>query len=112
MIFFLNFGNLYWQRLYDNGGRKFEIVGVGELGCCPVFRLKNKTECHVEANYWSTKYNEGLQSMLKEWQSVNEGIIYSYFDTYTAMNDLVQNPASYGIIVLHSSLLFGGSRCL
>ncbi|GAU40017.1 hypothetical protein TSUD_258100 [Trifolium subterraneum] len=83
-------------RLYDNGGRKFEIAGVGLLGCCPVFRLKNKTECVVEVNYWSVQYNKGLQSMLKEWQSENEGIIYSYFDTYSAMSSLIQSPASYG----------------
>lgn len=87
---------LQLQRLYDNGGRKFEIAGVGALGCCPVFRLKNQTECVVETNYWSVQYNKGLQSMLKEWQSENQGIMYSYFDTYAAMNDLIQNPASYG----------------
>ncbi|KAK7300057.1 hypothetical protein RJT34_10889 [Clitoria ternatea] len=84
------------QRLYDGGGRKFEIVGVGEVGCCPALRLKNKTECVVEANYWAVKYNEGLQSMLKEWQLKNEGIVYSYFDTYAAIHHLVQAPASYG----------------
>ncbi|KAL9316660.1 hypothetical protein ACSQ67_017661 [Phaseolus vulgaris] len=87
---------LQLQRLYDHGARKFEIAGVGTLGCCPEFRLKNKTECVVEVNYWSVKYNEALQSMLKEWQSENGGIIYSYFDTYAAINDLIQSPASYG----------------
>ncbi|WVY91283.1 hypothetical protein V8G54_036797 [Vigna mungo] len=87
---------LQLQRLYEDGARKFEIAGVGTLGCCPEFRLKNKTECVVEVNYWSVKYNEGLQWMLIEWQSENRGIIYSYFDTYAAINDLIQTPASYG----------------
>jgi phospholipase/lecithinase/hemolysin len=38
--------------------------------------------------------------MLKEWQSENEGITYSYFDTYSAMSSLIQSPASYGITML------------
>lgn len=99
-FFSLHFGNYCWQRLYDHGARKFEIAGVGALGCCPAFRLKNNTECFVEANYWSVKYNEGLQSVLKELQSENEGIRYSYFDTYAALSDLTQNPASYGKYVV------------
>ncbi|CAK8538826.1 unnamed protein product [Lathyrus sativus] len=93
MVFSLK---LQLQRLYDNGGHKFEIAGVGVVGCCPAFRLKNQTECVVETNYWSVEYNKGLQSMLKEWQSKNEGIIYSYFDTYAAMSDLIQNPTVHG----------------
>ncbi|KAE9614785.1 hypothetical protein Lal_00036211 [Lupinus albus] len=84
------------QRLYDHGARKFEVAGVGALGCCPKFRLKNQTECFEEANYWSIKYNEGLKSMLKKWQIENKDIRFSYFDTYVAVSDLTQNPTSYG----------------
>ncbi|KAG4923906.1 hypothetical protein GYH30_049488 [Glycine max] len=84
------------QRLYNNGAKKFEIAGVGAIGCCPAYRVKNKTECVSEANDLSVKYNEALQSMLKEWQLENRDIGYSYFDTYAAIQDLVHNPTSYG----------------
>lgn len=90
----------FWQRLYDLGARKFEVVGIGALGCTPSFRVNNKTECVADANYWSFKCNGGLQSMLKEWQSENSDISYSFFDTYAALTDLIQNPATYGIIIL------------
>nr|AFK33602.1 unknown [Medicago truncatula] len=84
------------QRLYNNGARKFEIIGVSTIGCCPSLRLKNKTECFSEANLMSMKYNEVLQSMLKELKLVNKDLSYSYFDTYAALQDLIQNPKSYG----------------
>lgn len=85
------------QRIYENGGRKFEIAGVGAIGCCPAYRVKNNTECVSEVNDWALKYNEALKSMLQEWQSQNPGITYSYFDTFAAFNDLIHNPSSYGI---------------
>ncbi|KAJ7963790.1 GDSL esterase/lipase [Quillaja saponaria] len=85
------------KRIYEFGGRKFMFVGVGAIGCCPSIRVKNKTEeCNAEMNYWSVKYNEGLNSMLKEWKMQLKDINYSYFDTYNAMQNLIQNPASYG----------------
>ncbi|KAK4278444.1 hypothetical protein QN277_016289 [Acacia crassicarpa] len=84
------------QRIYDNGGRKFAVAGVGALGCCPTYRLKNKTECEAEINNWAVQYNEGLKSLLKEWQSQNKGLSYSFFDTFAANNDLILNPSSHG----------------
>ncbi|XP_058782268.1 GDSL esterase/lipase At5g55050-like [Vicia villosa] len=86
------------QGLYNNGARKFEIIGLSPIGCCPISRLKNKTECFSEANLMSTKYNEFLQIMLKELKMKNKNLSYSYFDTYAAIQDLTQNPTSYGIV--------------
>ncbi|KAK2441263.1 GDSL esterase/lipase [Trifolium repens] len=84
------------KRLYNNGARKFEIIGVSTIGCVPALRLRNKTECFSEANFLSIKYNEGLQSMLKELKLENKDLNYSYFDTYGALQDLIQNPILYG----------------
>lgn len=92
--------NLVWQRLYNNGAKKFEVAGVGPIGCCPAYRLKNKTECVSAANDLSAKYNEALQSMLKEWQLEKKDISYSYFDTYAALQDLIHNSTSYGKNIL------------
>lgn len=75
------------------------VPGVGEIGCCPVQRKMNKmSECNVEINYWSSKYNEGLKIMLHELKSESLGLNYAYFDTYGVMDHLFQNPNTYGII--------------
>lgn len=97
---------IFWQRLYKNSARKFEIAGVAAIGCCPALRLKNKTECFSEANLLSVQYNKELQSMLKKWQLENKNLTYSYFDTYTAIQDLIQNPTSHGIIIFSSVFLY------
>nr|XP_043606389.1 GDSL esterase/lipase At5g55050 [Erigeron canadensis] len=86
------------KRMYEMGARKFVISGVGVIGCCPAQRKQNTTsDCKVEANYWSTKYNEGLKALLKELKSESSDIHYSYFDTYDVMNGLIQHPETYGI---------------
>ncbi|PWA62014.1 SGNH hydrolase-type esterase domain-containing protein [Artemisia annua] len=43
------------------GARKFVVTGVGMIGCCPRQRKDNATSgCNEEANYWSSKYNDGI----------------------------------------------------
>lgn len=37
--------------------------------------------------------------MLQELNSEINGVSYSYFDTYAAMENIIQKPATYGTIV-------------
>ncbi|KAD4386049.1 hypothetical protein E3N88_26218 [Mikania micrantha] len=87
------------KRLYELGGRKFAVAGVGVIGCCPAQRKQNTTgECKVEANYWSTKYNDKLKALLNELKSESLALHYSYFDTYDVMNGLIHHPETYADI--------------
>ncbi|GKB81929.1 putative triacylglycerol lipase [Tanacetum coccineum] len=85
------------KRMYEMGARKFVVSGVGVIGCCPAQRKQNSTDCKVEANYWSVKYNEGLKASLHEMKAESSDMHYSYFDTYDVMNGLIQHPEKYGI---------------
>ncbi|KAK8527211.1 hypothetical protein V6N13_085064 [Hibiscus sabdariffa] len=92
------------KRLYESGARKFVLTGIGAIGCVPAERVKNKThECSEETNFWSVKYNEGLQAMLKGLGSELHGIYYSYFDTYSIMQNAIRNPSSYGFNEVQSA---------
>ncbi|OIT26634.1 PREDICTED: GDSL esterase/lipase At5g55050-like [Nicotiana attenuata] len=87
------------KQLYGLGARKFVIVGVGSIGCIPLLRYQsaNKSgECSEQTNYWTNKYNQGLQSVLQGLQSELKDFSYSYFDTFNLLLDVIQNPAIYG----------------
>ncbi|KAK9268951.1 hypothetical protein L1049_000717 [Liquidambar formosana] len=85
------------KRIYDLGGRKFVVVGVGAIGCCPSQRNQNKTGgCNEEANYCAVKYDEVLKSTLEQLKSELTNINYTYFDTYRMFLSFIQNPATYG----------------
>ncbi|XWS51845.1 hypothetical protein CRYUN_Cryun11dG0017400 [Craigia yunnanensis] len=85
------------KRLHAFGARKFFLAGIGALGCIPAERVKNKTqECNEERNFWSVKYNEGLKAMLNGLKSELQGINYSYFDTYSIIQNVIQKPSAYG----------------
>ncbi|KAL5730004.1 hypothetical protein ACHQM5_002883 [Ranunculus cassubicifolius] len=87
----------YLKSLYNLGARKFVMVGIGAIGCCPSQRHQNRSgECKEETNYWSHKYNEGLKTLLQEMKSEFKDIHYTYFDTYSVLLNLIQKPAEYG----------------
>ncbi|KAL2944625.1 hypothetical protein RDABS01_032972 [Bienertia sinuspersici] len=84
-------------RMYDFGARKFVIFGVAAVGCCPSQRDRNKTDaCNEAANFWASKYNKGVQSILQQYQTQLKDFKYSLFDTYTFFLNLIQQPATYG----------------
>lgn len=91
------FLNPFLQRLYGYGARKFVCVGLGVIGCIPAQRIKSQTEeCNEEASHWSVMYNEALKSMLQELKSELNGMTYTYFDTYSVMQGIIQNPTPQG----------------
>ncbi|XP_038690959.1 GDSL esterase/lipase At5g55050 [Tripterygium wilfordii] len=85
------------KRLQGNGARKFLFAGVAPIGCTPSQRVNNETQvCNEELNSWVVKYNQVLKSMLEQLKQELPDINYSYFDTYTVLNNIVQNPIKYG----------------
>ncbi|KAJ4981063.1 hypothetical protein NE237_031900 [Protea cynaroides] len=85
------------KQIYNLGARKFAFIGVGPIGCTPSQRSLNKTgECNEEANYWSHTFNERVKALLQGMKSENNDINYSFFDAYSQLLNLIQNPDAYG----------------
>ncbi|KAL9272363.1 GDSL esterase/lipase-like protein [Drosera capensis] len=85
------------QQIYNLGGRKFAMFGVGPVGCCPAMRVKNNTGvCHEAANYWASQYNQRLVPILEQFETKLDGFQYAYFDTYNVLLNVVENSTNYG----------------
>ncbi|KAL5989928.1 hypothetical protein ACLOJK_010823 [Asimina triloba] len=89
------------ERLYDTGGRKFLIPGLGHIGCIP-FQIvhhsssRNSSGCVESSNEIALQYDAKLRTMVGE---LNDNLPASYFpycDTYSPFLDVVQNPNRYG----------------
>ncbi|RZS28359.1 hypothetical protein BHM03_00061945, partial [Ensete ventricosum] len=89
---------------------------VGSLISSLRGQLKNKTrECGGEANCLSVQYNKGASSLLQEMSAELSDMSYSYFDTYTALLEYINNPDAYGMnsrkpicLLLHGCSLEAG----
>lgn len=85
------------KRLHSHGARKFSFPGLATVGCAPLERIMNKAQkCNEEVNSLCVKFNKGLKSMLQQLKSEFMDINYSYFDTYSVLQDIIQKPAAYG----------------
>ncbi|CAN1178696.1 GDSL esterase/lipase At1g71250 [Linum perenne] len=103
------FANLLLNRyarqlvtLYGLGLRKFLIAGVGPLGCIPNQRASGQSpadRCVDYVNQMLGSFNEGLHSLVDQLNR-QPGAMYAYGNTYAAVGDILNNPATYGFNVV------------
>ncbi|WOL18109.1 GDSL esterase/lipase [Canna indica] len=92
------------RRIYNLGARKYVFIGGGPIGCCPALRHDNRTrECNVEANHLSVEYNKRASSLLQQMSIELSDMSYSFFDTYNALLEFINNPDTYGFVEVKSA---------
>ncbi|XP_030523856.1 GDSL esterase/lipase 1-like [Rhodamnia argentea] len=85
------------KGIYEVGGRKFAMIGVGQFGCAPSGRASTRNgSCSVEANNVAKLHNVALTSVLTKLEIQLQGFEYSYFDYYTSGSKRFQYPSKYG----------------
>ncbi|KAI4320127.1 hypothetical protein MLD38_033638 [Melastoma candidum] len=100
------FANLLLNRytrqilaLHSLGLRKFFLAGIGPLGCIPNQRATGQAppdRCVDKVNEMLGPFNEGLRSLVTQLNANHPGAIFVYGNTYSAMGDMLNNPATYG----------------
>ncbi|KFK41547.1 hypothetical protein AALP_AA2G143400 [Arabis alpina] len=87
--------------LYSLGLRKVFIPGVGPLGCIPSQRATAPPgRCLDGVNQILGTFNQGLRSLVDQLNQRAPGAIFVYGNTYGAVGDILNNPASYGFSVV------------
>ena len=112
--------NFYkWQNLLNLGAKKFAIVGIPPIGCCPFQRAAlNQTAgagattasgCLDPMNVAAQMLNTELQSLLQKLSSQHADMMYSFGNTFDMTKLVIGNPPSgkyYTSILVNCSLKF------
>ncbi|KAL1188729.1 GDSL esterase/lipase EXL5 [Cardamine amara subsp. amara] len=91
----------FMKDLYDQGARKFAVMGVLPLGCLPMSRVVFGVFfvwCNVLANQVSEDYNQKLKRAMKSWERESDfnGATFVYVDMFNSLMDIIKNHTKYG----------------
>ncbi|KAK8609677.1 hypothetical protein V6N13_093093 [Hibiscus sabdariffa] len=105
----VQFGNLLLNRyapqlltLYNLGLRRMFVAGIGPLGCIPNQRAAGQAapgRCVDYVNNILGTFNEGLKSLVDQLNK-RPGAVVAYGNTYGAVGDILNSPATYGFNVV------------
>ncbi|KAF8080381.1 hypothetical protein N665_0949s0003, partial [Sinapis alba] len=86
----------FMKQIYDQGARKFAVMGVIPLGCLPMTRVLGR--CNFFANLLAENYNGKLRNGVKNWprEAGFRGSKFVYVDMYGTLMDVVKNYRRYG----------------
>ncbi|CAL1360285.1 unnamed protein product [Linum trigynum] len=86
---------LQLQDLYRRGARKFGIVGVPAVGCCPFLRSFNVTGgCNDGANLLAQAFMEGLKTASHQIVTIAPDVKFSLANAFNLSFDFIQNPTA------------------
>ncbi|PKI63754.1 hypothetical protein CRG98_015875 [Punica granatum] len=99
------------KNLYKLGARKFGIISIPPIGCCPSQRVFNETGgCVEELNDLAKAFHSELTAILKKLntQPGYEGFIYSLGNAYDMTMDVILNPAPFKFKDVQTACCGGG----
>ncbi|KAF3788786.1 hypothetical protein EJ110_NYTH15781 [Nymphaea thermarum] len=100
-----NYTNLL-TRAYDFGARKFVVFNLPQAGCAPFFKRQNNGSCADILNEGSTLCNNALRPALENLSEDLRGFSFVYINTSGIINEIINDPATYGLKVTNGSCCF------
>ncbi|PKA60117.1 GDSL esterase/lipase [Apostasia shenzhenica] len=95
--------------LYDMGARKFGIIDVPPIGCCPFPRSLNPTGgCIDVLNGLALSFNKAAKTLMHELSSTLKEMKYSIGSSYQIVSNIISNPNALGFKETVSACCGGG----
>ncbi|TKW38376.1 hypothetical protein SEVIR_1G109500v4 [Setaria viridis] len=86
------------KTLYNLGARKFAVINVPLIGCCPYLRSQNPTgECVEPLNQLAKSLNDGIRDLFSNLSSEMHGMKYSIASAYELVSSLIKKPHAAGL---------------
>ncbi|MFS7954983.1 putative triacylglycerol lipase [Helianthus anomalus] len=73
---------IHLKKLYSMGARKFGILSIPPIGCCPAARFASNGTCVNELNDLARACHASFESLTKNMSCTLEGFKYSLANTY------------------------------
>ncbi|CAN1230307.1 GDSL esterase/lipase At1g29670 [Linum grandiflorum] len=90
------------QILYNNGARKFVLIGVGQIGCAPAQLAQNSPDgktCVKRVNDANVIFNNKLRGLVDRFNGNTPDAKFIYINAYGIFQDLIDNPTAFGLTV-------------
>eukprot|EP00258_Populus_trichocarpa_P051287 XP_024467306.1 GDSL esterase/lipase At5g45670 [Populus trichocarpa] len=85
--------------LYNNGARKFALIGLGQIGCSPSELAQNSPDgrtCVQRINSANQIFNDKLRSLVAQFNGNTPDARFIYINAYGIFQDLITRPAAFG----------------
>ncbi|KAJ9132674.1 hypothetical protein P3X46_033514 [Hevea brasiliensis] len=87
----------YLRTLYKLGARKFGIISVPPIGCCPALRIQNTTGgCLEDLNNLALEFHSMINTQLIKLSTDYSDMKYSLGNAYEMTINVLDNPCPFG----------------
>ncbi|XP_059669421.1 GDSL esterase/lipase At1g29670-like [Cornus florida] len=93
------------RSLYNDGARKFALVGVGQIGCSPNALAQNRVSngsCVERINRANQMFNSKIKNLVIEFNKNLPKAKFVYINAYGIFQSLLDNPNPYGFRVTNA----------